>query len=200
MTRPSASLPWPHASDTDSAERDDLVQLGIWMFLATVVMLFAAFTSAYIVRRSAPDWAPIQLPGMLWVNTAVLVASSVALEWGRLASKRSRAATARYGVSAAAGLGLIFLAGQVAAWRELVAGGVYVPTSPHSSFFYILTGIHGVHVAAGLVLLFYTVTHIWNVSARLDGGAPARLIAASATFWHFLAVLWVYVLALVTLF
>jgi cytochrome c oxidase subunit 3 len=102
---------------------------------------------------------------------------------------------------AGAGLGLVFLAGQVTAWRELVAQGVYLPTSPHSSFVYILTGVHGVHVAAGLVLLIYTATRMWNVSARPDReAATARLITASATFWHFLAVLWLYVFALVTVY
>jgi cytochrome c oxidase subunit 3 len=202
MTRHSASLPWPQVdADTRSAQRDDVVQLGVWMFLATVVMLFAAFTSAYIVRRSASDWTPIELPWILWVNTAVLVASSLALEGGRFASRQGKIVSARHGLSAAAGLGLLFLAGQVTAWRELAARGVYLPTSPHSSFVYILTGVHGVHVAAGLVLLIYTATRMWNVSARLDReAATARLIAASATFWHFLAVLWLYVFALVTVF
>lgn len=202
MSRHSTSLQWPQVdADTRSARRDDVVHLGVWMFLATVVMLFAAFTSAYIVRRSASDWTPIELPWILWVNTAVLVASSLALEGGRFASRRGKIVSARHGLLAAAGLGLVFLAGQVTAWRELVAQGVYLPTSPHSSFVYILTGVHGVHVAAGLVLLIYTATRMWNVSARRDReAATGRLITASATFWHFLAVLWLYVFALVTLF
>jgi len=201
MTRQSASLPWPQVdTDLGSAQRDDLVQLGVWMFLATVVMLFAAFTSAYIVRRSASDWTPIELPWILWVNTAVLVASGMALEGGRFASRRGKAMSARYGVSAAAGLGLLFLAGQVTAWRELAAHGVYLPTSPHSSFVYILTGVHGVHVAAGLVLLIYTAAQLWMASAHVNRDATARLLTASATFWHFLAALWVYVFVLVTVF
>lgn len=200
MIRESTSLPWPQVdAETRSAQRDDVVQLGLWMFLATVVMLFAAFTSAYLVRRSGSDWTPIELPGILWVNTAVLVASSLALERGRVASRQGKIVSARHGLLAAAGLGLVFLAGQVTAWRELVGQGVYLPTSPHSSFVYILTGVHGVHVAAGLVLLIYTATRMWNVSVRLDREtATARLITASATFWHFLAALWLYVFALVT--
>ncbi len=202
MTRHSTSLPWPQVdADARSAQRDDVVQLGVWMFLATVVMLFAAFTSAYIVRRSASDWTPIELPWILWVNTAVLVASSLALEGGRFASRQGKIVSASRGLSAAAGLGLLFLAGQVTAWRELAARGVYLPTSPHSSFVYILTGVHGVHVAAGLVLLIYTAMRMWNVSARLDReAATARLLTASATFWHFLAALWFYVFVLVTVF
>lgn len=199
MIRHSASLPWPRAADAESAQRDDVVQLGVWMFLATVVMLFAAFTSAYIVRRSASDWTPLELPGILWVNTVALLASSGALERARVAGRRGRVSSARRGLATAAALGLAFLAGQLAAWQELAARGVYVPTSPHSSFFYILTATHGVHVVAGLGLLVYMVTRTWNV-ARIDRGPTARLMTASATFWHFLAGLWVYVLVLLAVF
>lgn len=201
MISHSRLLPWvPADTDRESAQRDDLVQLGMWMFLATVVMLFAAFTSAYIVRRSASDWAPIELPPILWLNTAVLMFSSIALEGGRFAVRRNNAVAARYALSAAALLGLAFLAGQITAWQELVARGVYVPTSPHSSFFYILTATHGIHVVAALALLTFTVTRIGNLRANRDRGAPARLIGASATFWHFLAAVWLYVLALVSMF
>lgn len=188
------------APDADSMRRDDLVQLGVWMFLATVVMLFAAFTSAYIIRRSGSDWAPIDLPWMLWANTTTLVASSVVLERARRASRRGHAVSARRGVSAAAGLGLVFLVGQVAVWRALVARGLYVSTTPHGSFVYMLTAIHGVHILAGLALLIYAAVRIGTISTPVDRGPAARLIAASATFWHFLAVLWVYVFALVSLF
>ena len=201
MMRQSPSRPWPQEdTDLESAQRDDLVQLGVWMFLATLVMLFAAFTSAYIVRRSASDWTPIELPGIVWVNTGVLVASSAALERARRASVQGKMAGTTYGVAAAAGLGLLFLAGQVTVWRELGAHGVYLPTSPHSSFFYVLTGVHAVHVAAGLVLLIYTATRVAHLSARLDRRASARLVTAAATFWHFLAALWLYVFVLVTVF
>jgi cytochrome c oxidase subunit 3 len=218
MTRQSPSLPWPQIEERlESAHRADLVQLGVWMFLATVVMLFAALTSAYIVRRSGSDWIPIELPRILWANTVILIASSMALEGGRrAASRHGNPAMARYGVSTAAGLGLLFLAGQIASWRALVARGVYLPTSPHSSFFFVLTGAHAVHVVAGLILLIYTTSALWManvnsqrskviggelmVGARLDGEATVRLLTASATFWHFLAALWFYVFVLVTMF
>jgi cytochrome c oxidase subunit 3 len=185
MIQQSATFPRPHAADAESALRDDVVQLGVWMFLATLVMLFAAFTSAYIVRRSASDWTPLELPGILWVNTVALLASSGALERARVAGRRGRVSSARRGLATAAALGLAFLAGQLAAWQELAARGVYVPTNPHSSFFYILTATHGVHVVAGLGLLVYAVTRAWN-GAPLDHGPTARLMTASTTFWHFL--------------
>jgi len=203
MTKPiSTPVPWPHPrADLESARRDDLVQLGVWMFLGTVVMLFAAFTSAYIIRRGASDWTPIALPWILWANTAVLVASSLAIERGRRAmGSEDGEASARRGVSAAAGLGLLFLAGQTSAWRQLVDRGVYLPTSPHSSFFFVLTGTHAVHVAAGLLLVICAAARMARVGGRTDRAAPRRLVTAAATFWHFLAALWLYVMALVTVF
>jgi cytochrome c oxidase subunit 3 len=192
MTTERSALLWTEAGpDAESSARDDLVQLGVWMFLATILMLFAAFTSAYVVRRSGSDWASIDLPQMLWVNTAVLIASSLALEGGRRARSRGRSVSARWGLSVAIGLGLLFLVGQLTVWRELVGRGVYLPTSPHSAFVYILSGIHGLHILAGLLLLVYTLT-------KMDRRAATRLLMASATFWHFLAVLWIYLFVLVT--
>ncbi len=203
----------------ESARRDDVVQLGVWVFLGTVLMLFAAFTSAYIVRRSGSDWRSIELPGLLWANTAVLIAASLALEAGRMAASRGKEAPARRGVSAAIGLGMLFLAGQLAVWREMVARGVYLPTSPHSAFVYILTGLHGLHILAGLVLLVYARTRFRTDPEPLaDSGSSraaegsrtgaraaarpelGRVMTASATFWHFLVGLWLYVIALVTVF
>jgi cytochrome c oxidase subunit 3 len=196
MTSQHVDVSWNEAGTyAESQQRDDVVQLGVWMFLATVLMLFAAFSSAYIVRRTASDWTPIDLPRILWLNTAILVASSLALEGGRRARARDHMALARSGLLVTIGLGFMFLVGQLAGWRELVSRGVYLPTSPHSAFVYILTGIHGVHVLAGLLLLIYTVTKTWS-----PGRTATRLMTASATFWHFLAVLWLYVCVLVAAF
>jgi cytochrome c oxidase subunit 3 len=186
----------PGPLEAGAAQRDDLVQLGVWMFLATVVMLFAAFTSAYIVRRSASDWTPIELPGILWVNSAMLIASSGVLESARRGARRPDGAATRAQLSTGAGLGALFLAGQVAAWRQLAERGVYVASNPHSSFFFVLTGAHGVHVVAGLTLLVYSAVRC----RHLGSASRARLVTASATFWHFLAVIWIYVLVLVSVF
>jgi cytochrome c oxidase subunit 3 len=93
----------------------------------------------------------------------------------------------------------LFLYGQVLALQALAARGVFLPTSPHGAFIYVLTGVHGVHVGAGLVVLAYTAVRLGIASG--PGFPPvARLLTASATFWHFLAVLWIYVLLLITMF
>jgi cytochrome c oxidase subunit 3 len=170
------------------------------MFLATVTMLFAAFTSAYIVRRAGTDWRPVLLPQVLWLNTALLVVSSVILELGRRAADRARWQAARAGFVVAMLLGLGFLVGQWAGWRELVAQGVYVPTSPHSSFFYMLTGVHALHLCAGLLVLLVGAVRLSPARSHRGVGATGGYIRLATTFWHFFGVLWVYLFALLAWF
>jgi cytochrome c oxidase subunit 3 len=169
------------------------------MFLATVVMLFAAFTSVYIVHRSRADWVPVELPGLLWLNTAVLAASSLAIERGRLRATSGQTKKAAWAAAAATALGLLFLGGQYFVWQTLNAHGVLLPTSAHGAFVYLLTGAHGIHVVAGVVLLGFSAVRMGFSSQRLDP-ASLRLLTAAATFWHFLAALWAYVFLLLAAF
>ncbi len=173
----------------------DPAQLALWFFLATVTMLFAAFSSAYLIRRAAEDWIPVVLPGILWATTAVLALSSVTLELGRRASEHR---TALRWVTATAILGFAFVAGQLFAWRQLTAIGVYVPTSPHSSFFYILTGLHALHLTGGIWFVTWVVLHLTRHGHGDDGIALAsrrRYVGLCATYWHFLGAVWVYLFA-----
>lgn len=163
-------------------------ELGLWMFLGTVVMLFAAFTSALVVRRSGQDWIAFDLPGLLWFNTGVIALSTLTLEAARRIGSRARGAATALVVATSA-LGLMFLAGQLAAWRVLVAAGVFLQTNPSSGFFYILTGAHAVHLAAALAVLFWLFA--WTIRRRREDEWPYFMNLAS-TFWHFLTVVWLY--------
>jgi cytochrome c oxidase subunit 3 len=178
--------------------REDQLRLGLWMFLATVTMLFAAFTSAYVVRRSGSDWRHIALPSMLWINTAILAASSVAVE---IANRRGLArqwTAATSALALAAAFGLAFLAGQIAAWRQLVAAGVYLPTNPHSSFFFMLTGAHAVHIVAALAVLVWGM--VGTRSAWSNPRAWSARMDLCRTFWHYLGGVWLFLFALVSLY
>ncbi|MHC4971363.1 MAG: cytochrome c oxidase subunit 3 [Planctomycetota bacterium] len=148
--------------------------------LASVVMLFTAFAAAYLERVAARGWSRIDLPQILWLTTGLLLASSVTLE---LARRRGL----RVALYATLVLGGLFLAGQYAAWLQLRADGVFLPTSPHGSFFYLLTAVHGLHVLAGLAAL---------VVAR---ARPAAL-GLCAAFWHLMGAMWVYVLIVLAVF
>jgi len=168
-------------------------QMGMWVFLATISMLFAAFTSAYIIRRVAADWVPIALPRILWLNTAILLGSSIFVELARKAVGGDEWSSAKRWLRTATLIGLAFLGGQMMAWRILVAAGVFVPTSPHSSFFYIFTGVHGLHLLGGLLLLLWTTRRIGGPRPPVKVDAR-RWLDLAATYWHFLGGLWVFLL------
>ncbi|MBM3813128.1 MAG: cytochrome C oxidase subunit III [Acidimicrobiia bacterium] len=167
---------------------------GMYVLFAAITMLFAAFTSALVVRRGlGDDWSGIPVPGILWVSSALIALSSVALEIARrrlLEGERER-----FTVWWTAGtmLGLLFLGGQTAAWRQLLAQGVYVSTSPGGSFFYLFTVAHAVHVVGGVVALLY----IEYQALRLRLGPGKRTaVEVSRLYWHFLAGLWIYLILL----
>jgi len=173
----------------------DPARFGLWAFLGTVSMLFIGFTSAYIVRRTAVDWRALPVPHLLWWNTGALVLSGLALEAGRARWRsRDRAALVRW-LGATAVLALGFAAGQFEAWRLLAAAGYFLASNPHSSFFYLLSGVHLVHVGGGLVW-FALVGWRLRPGRRTEAGAD-RELSLFATYWHFLAVLWVYVMVLI---
>lgn len=168
-------------------------QVGLWAVLATITMLFAGFTSAYLVRRAGPDWVPIYCPPILWVNTVFLMLSSAALEFAKTKQQQRQAGSLRSWLLASVALGLAFLLGQFFAWERLSALGIFLPTSPHSSFFYMLSGVHAAHVVGGIGGLLYALYRWWRPSRR-PGAANA--VALCATYWHFITGVWIYLFVL----
>jgi cytochrome c oxidase subunit 3 len=171
-------------------------QLGLWLVLTAIAMLFAGLSSAYIVMRGAPAWQNVALPAALWVNTFVLLASSVTIEWARRQVQADRMGPTKFWMGLTAGLGLVFLIGQVVAWRQLVAVGVYLPTTLHSSFLYILTGAHALHILGGLAALGYVLIQTLRNQYTASNHEPVKLCA---TYWHFMDGLWVYLFLLLIL-
>ncbi len=192
-------------------------RLGLVVGLTGIAMIFISFTSAYVVRQGLPtldprtnvllhDWFPVPLPRLLLLNTVVLLISSVTMELAR--RQAARKACAQFssipGVSAygkaemswlalTAVLGLSFLTGQWMVWRELAANGFYVASSPSSSFVYLLTGMHGIHLFGGVVALLTA-----GVASVLRRPVASQSIVVDVTgwYWHFMALLWVYILCL----
>ena len=161
----------------------------LWAILATVVMLFAGFSSAYLIRRASPDWIPIYAPPTLWINTALLLFSSLALEIAKTSRKFGKQAAFRGWFLAAVGLGGGFLAGQGMVWSELAGQGIFLPTSPHGSFFYMLSAVHAFHVTAGMLVLGVILIRCWKGVGKVVAGDPVNLCAA---YWHFVTGIWVY--------
>lgn len=165
----------------------------MWVALGSISMLFAALTSAYIFRESSADWIAIRLPAALWVSTAAIAASSLTFEFARRALRRGYHALFSRWITLTAGLGLSFLIFQIAAWRDLRAQGVYVNTNPHSSFFYLLTSLHAIHLAGGLIALLVVTAAALR---RRIGFRKRNVTEVTAIYWHFMDALWIYIFVL----
>jgi cytochrome c oxidase subunit 3 len=202
----------------DYATRLRRARLGLLVALTPVLMLFVSFSSAYIVRQGLPtldprtnalvrDWIPVTLPKLLLINTGVLILSSLFME---LARRQIKGQVAPASIAAHPGvsvgdqvripwlaitliLGLTFLFGQWTAWRQLAAGGFYVATTPSSSFVYLLTGTHAIHLMGGVLALF-----VAGVASMMRRSVATRSIVVDVTawYWHFMAGLWIYILCL----
>jgi cytochrome c oxidase subunit III len=175
---------------------DRAYRTGVWMGLAAVTMLFAALTSALVVRKGlSNDWVPTALPPVLYFNTLVLLASSGTFELSRRALKLNLASPFLRWLYATLALGLVFIAGQLLAWRELALRGVYLATNPSSSFFYVLTAAHGVHLLGGIVALGYLAA----CGRKIAEGRKKRLaVECTALYWHFMDGLWIYLFILLS--
>jgi cytochrome c oxidase subunit 3 len=203
----------------DYGQRLRRARLGLLVALAPIIMLFVSFTSAYIVRQGLPtldertgnyvrDWLQVNLPtALLLVNTVLLILSSITMEFSRRKITREVALAPVQsipGVSLGEGrgfpwlgstvvLGMGFLIGQWMAWRELAARGFFLATSPSSSFVYLLTGTHAIHLAGGVLALLYA-----GVISLTKRPVEIRRIVVDITawYWHFMALLWIYIFAL----
>jgi cytochrome c oxidase subunit 3 len=166
-------------------------RLGMCFALTGIVMLFAAFTSALVVRKGMSfDWVSFSVPRVLWLNTFVLLASSATLELSRRSLSAGSANEFIRWLSATVVLGLGFLGGQLVAWRELASRGIYLATNPGSSFFYVLTAAHGIHLLGGVVALAYVASRARRIAL---GRARRTPVDVTAIYWHFMDALWIYV-------
>jgi len=172
-------------------------RIGIWVGMASILMMFTALSSAYIVRAaSSSDWQPLAMPRILLLSTAVILVSSGTLETAR---RKFRDASNAYKpwLLLTVLLGLAFLGSQLLAWRQLVRQGVYVASNPHSSFFYLLTAAHGVHLLGGLIALGYLSLRTRATRDNQLAITKAQASADAVTlYWHFMDFLWIYLFVL----
>jgi cytochrome c oxidase subunit 3 len=174
-------------------------RIAVWVVVVGVLMLFVSLASAYLFRSAwkpaegEVDWAPLARPKVLWLNTGVILASSVCLEAARRFLKRERYLAFNRWISITGMLGLAFLAGQFIAWRQFVSQGIYMRSNPHSSYFYLFTGLHAFHLMGGLAAILYvTVRGLrFKFGARQDAA-----VQAASIYWHFMDGLWVFLFVL----
>lgn len=162
-------------------------KLGLGAFIAVASTLMVLLVSAYSIRMGMEDWRPLPQPALLWANTAALVLSSLALHRAQAAARRGEREGVRFGLLAGGLCALLFVAGQLLAWRQLAAAGYRLSTNPADSFFYLITALHGLHVLGGLVALGRT-------TMSLRRGTPMERLRLGvelcATYWHFLLLAW----------
>lgn len=191
------SKPWlEQGVAADFPAADDLpssaARTGLAVFLAVVASLFALFLSAYGLRMQLPDWRDVPLPTILWLNTGMLALSSVALQGARKAAREGEDDALNLGLLAAGITALAFLSGQVLAWQQLTADGYRLAANSANAFFYVLTGLHGLHLLGGLVALGRTIAKAWR-------GLPSEDLQLSvslcATYWHFMLFVWLVLLS-----
>jgi cytochrome c oxidase subunit 3 len=168
-------------------------QIATWLLMTGIAMLFAGLTSAYIVLRGVPTWEKIPLPPQVWVNTLILLASSLTLELARRSVKADKVAALRQWLVITAVLGIAFVSGQILLWREMTASGVLLSSTLHSSFFYVLSGIHALHILGGLTALAMVSVKAWSGKLSSISFEPLRLCA---TYWHFMGGVWLYLILL----
>jgi len=169
---------------------------GIALGIVSILMFFMALASAFLVRRgTSGDWIPVHLPTLLWLNTLALIASSFTLERARRLLSRLNLSGFRKLWTVTTGLGALFLIGQLVAWRQLVAQGVFMASNPASSFFYIFTAAHGLHLLGGVGALLYVLVRKFE-NTRIALPTAAEI---ASYYWHFMDGLWVFLLALLYL-
>jgi cytochrome c oxidase subunit 3 len=168
-------------------------RVGLWVFLGVVTSLFMLFIIIYRERSGFPDWRPLADPRMLWFNTALLVIASVALQRARNAAEQGRLGAQRINLTAAGVFTIGFLAGQTYAWREVAAAGHFMATNPADAFFYLLTGLHGLHLLGGLYVWAKATLNSWQEFEPDDVERAAGLrvsVALCSVYWHYLLLLW----------
>lgn len=171
-------------------------KIGLGVFLAVATSLFGLFFSAYSMRMGLSDWIRVDEPRILWANTGVLILASIAMQWASSSARKEKLVASRTALALGGVLTFIFLGGQLLAWRQLEATGLFMQTNPASAFFYLLTALHGLHLLGGL--------WVWgSAMVKLQGsdklGETRLSIELCTVYWHYLLLVWVFLFTLLLL-
>ncbi len=166
-------------------------KLALWIGIATIIMMFGSFTSAYIVRRAAGNWYEFKLPDIFFLNTLVILASSATLHWSYRCFKNGLEKRYKALLLATLALGLTFVALQYQGWNALNAMGATFTINPSSSFVFVISGLHAVHVLGGIAALVVALAHAYYLPFK---PTPRRKLRFELVvqYWHFVDLLWVY--------
>jgi cytochrome c oxidase subunit III len=161
--------------------------LGLRTFLVVVTVLFTLLILAYGTRMEFEDWRPTPPLQLLWVNTAMLVLSSLAMQWAEVSARRGAIDGVRIGLLAGGAFAIAFLGGQILAWRQLNMLAAFDITNPAIAFFFLITALHGLHLMGGLVAWGRTTAKVWRGS---DAVHMLLSVELCTVYWHFLLLVW----------
>ena len=164
-------------------------KFALWLFIVSVVMIFAGMTSAYIVRQGEGNWLEFDLPSVFWYTSGIIILSSLSLQWAYSSAKKDNFNNTKIGLLITLILGLAFLIGQWFSWKALVAEDVYFVGNPSGSFMYVFTGLHAIHLISGVIFLIIVL--ISALRNKIHSQKLAQL-EMCVTYWHFLGGLWLY--------
>jgi len=161
----------------------------LWGFMVSVFMIFAGLTSAVIVRRADGNWLEYVLPSAFWWSTALVLLSSISLQWSVGRARRDKLRQLKIGLILTLVMGLLFLLSQWMAFRQMVDVGLYVVGNPSTSFLYVITGLHALHMLSAVVVLFVIFARVFQYKVHSKNMLSIRL---GTLYWHFLGLLWIY--------
>jgi cytochrome c oxidase subunit III len=162
----------------------------LWLFMVSVVMLFGAWISAYMVKRGEPGWSSFELPGQFWLNTGIIILSSVTMTWAYYSAKKDSLDQTKVAIGITTVLGVAFLVGQLLAWQKMIEMNYHFAGSGSNSsgsFIYVLTGFHGLHIVSGVIFLMIV---LWAVFRYKVHSKNMLRMEMCSTYWHFLGGLW----------
>lgn len=173
-------------------------KFGMWLFLASVMMIFMSLTSAYIVRRAEGNWVYFDLPSLFYITSVVIVASSVTMQLAYFAVKSDHISGAKMLILITSILGIVFLVGQFMGWGQLVTNNVYFSGgNPSGSFFYVISGLHGIHLISAVIFLLIMLSAV--LTGKAHAGNMTKMEMCT-TYWHFLGGLWLYLFVFLLLY
>ena len=171
-----------------AARRAGATSIGLNFFLAVASVLFLMLIMAYAGRMALEDWRPAPQPRLLWQNTIALIVASFAMEWARYSAAQDRIESMKIGLLGGGIFTTMFITGQILAWRELSSTAFFDATNPAIAFFYLITGLHVVHVLGGLVAWVRVLDRLWRGA---EMSAIRQSVQLCARYWHFLLIVWI---------
>lgn len=168
-------------------------KFALWLSMASIMMMFGAFTSAYLVRQGAGNWLDFNLPPIFFINTAVIIANSICLHFALKSFKKKNFGMHKVLVLVSFALGITFVTLQYMGWQQLFASGIDLKGNPSGSFLYVITGVHAAHIIGGLAATLVALIHIFTLPKKLTMKRLVRFELV-VQYWHFVDLLWVYLL------